>query len=408
MAAVLRSLRSYVVSHSGEAPEIVDDEKVVLGDNVSYPVSEATGYSSYPLGSVVLLLREKKASSYIAECAARGWPTVAQSERQDLLEFLTGAKESLPELKESGRREEETQAANEEEESGALDDGVPLFNTYASMMCPGLDLTFALDLIDKEFEKPQHKRKSESKSTTTKESAASQPDKVPSKTPEKQSAEPEKREPRIIVVPSGMTSLLTILNAPDFLQDGRFVTTEAKRAAGAKKEPAVIIERRTGNTEPVKFRVIDNPTRLNDREWNRVVAVFALGKQWQFSSWKHSEAVKLFQRTLGVYLKYDDEETPDTIKKWNVHVLSISKEKRHLDQPVMFEFWRLLEEFMKNRVVKRRPPSNGGKPSSSSSSRHHRPSHEKDKKHQHRSSSGRDKRKPSSTDKNHNKKPRPS
>ena len=163
-----------------------------------------------------------------------------------------------------------------------------------------------------------------------------------------------KIEPYIIVVPSAATSTLTLLNAAEFLVSGRYVSNAEKRAAGTRRDAATnIIEHVRSDGSKGKFRIVDNPTKLDSREWDKVVAVFAVGPTWQFKNWKISEPVDLFHRVLGVHLQFDDEQTPASIKSWNVRVLKLSKTKRHLDQPVALDFWRNLDDFLARRKVQR-------------------------------------------------------
>jgi parafibromin len=97
---------------------------------------------------------------------------------------------------------------------------------------------------------------------------------------------------------------------------------------------------------PVVYHVIDNTTKMTARDWNRVVAVFVLGQSWQFKDWQWSSPVELFSNVRGYYLKYDDAQVPPEVKSWNVKILTISKNKRHLDQTAALEFWNTLDEFM--------------------------------------------------------------
>jgi len=156
-------------------------------------------------------------------------------------------------------------------------------------------------------------------------------------------------EPYVIVVPSATTSMLTLLNAADFLGSGAFVSNAEKRRLGAKRETHVTIERRRPDGVLATYKIVDNPTRLAESEWQRLVAVFAQGPTWQFKGWRHEEPVELFHRVLGVHLKFDDEQTHENITHWNVKVLTLSKTKRHLDQPVALDFWRHLDDFRAKR-----------------------------------------------------------
>ena len=42
----------------------------------------------------------------------------------------------------------------------------------------------------------------------------------------------------------------------------------------------------------------DNPSKLTNAEWDRVVAVFALGPAWQFKGWPYDgNPVEIFNRS---------------------------------------------------------------------------------------------------------------
>ena len=97
------------------------------------------------------------------------------------------------------------------------------------------------------------------------------------------------------------------------------------------------------------FKVVDDPRRLSDSDWKKVVAVVAQGAAWQFKGWKVSQPVDLFNKYLGVHIKYDDSETPKDVKKWNVSVVSVNKHKRHLDPTAAHSFWRLVDDHIARR-----------------------------------------------------------
>mmetsp|Transcript_22812 Transcript_22812/g.59593 ORF Transcript_22812/g.59593 Transcript_22812/m.59593 type:complete len:220 (+) Transcript_22812:1879-2538(+) len=155
----------------------------------------------------------------------------------------------------------------------------------------------------------------------------------------------------IIIVPTATSAMVTLFNVKSFLQDGVFETTEAKRAEDPTKPQKVKITRRiTGesSTSEAEYEVIDSPLRLSSTDWERVVAVFAMGKDWQFKGWKWPTAVDVFNNCLGVYLQYNDVlAPPEAIQKWNVTVLDLSKTRRHLDRTTSLHFWRLLDEFVR-------------------------------------------------------------
>ena len=67
----------------------------------------------------------------------------------------------------------------------------------------------------------------------------------------------------------------------------RFISNEDKRAmlAGAKRDNELLIQRRKEGGLTVPYRVIDNPAKLTNADWDRVVAVFVMGQAWQFKGW---------------------------------------------------------------------------------------------------------------------------
>lgn len=45
------------------------------------------------------------------------------------------------------------------------------------------------------------------------------------------------------------------------------------------------MQRRKEGGLTVPYRVIDNPQKLTNADWDRVVAVFVMGPAWQFKGW---------------------------------------------------------------------------------------------------------------------------
>jgi len=166
--------------------------------------------------------------------------------------------------------------------------------------------------------------------------------------------------PPIIIVPNSRTGVISSLNIADFLGNSVYESIEQKLAAGAKRVPGDITVRRAvagsgggGAGGVVEYKVLDDPRHLRDEEWARVVAVFALGEEWQFKAWKWSKPAELFQHVLGVHVTMDDRSMDDktgrTVLSWNCKVLKVNKSKRHLDANAVNEFWGLLDDFVRLR-----------------------------------------------------------
>ncbi|XP_037513576.1 LOW QUALITY PROTEIN: parafibromin-like [Rhipicephalus sanguineus] len=148
----------------------------------------------------------------------------------------------------------------------------------------------------------------------------------------------------IIIIPAATTSLITMYNAKDILQDLRFVSTDEKKSQGCKRENAVLIQRRRNRGATVSYRVIDNPSTLAPEDWERVVAVFVQGPAWQFKGWPWGgNPIEIFSRIKAFHLKWDEITLDSNVAKWAVHVIQLSKQKRHLDRANLLNFWEVLD-----------------------------------------------------------------
>lgn len=170
----------------------------------------------------------------------------------------------------------------------------------------------------------------------------------------------------IIIIPSSPNSLITMYNAKDILQDLKFVTQDEKKAAGAQRENEVLLQRRKEGNTTVPYRIVDQPGKLTPQDWNRVVAVFVLGPQWQFKGWpwegnpvdifSKSEFLQAFRYATSLnllflsilvaafHLRYDEMKLDANVARWAVTVLNISRTKRHLDRACLMSFWESLDK----------------------------------------------------------------
>lgn len=155
----------------------------------------------------------------------------------------------------------------------------------------------------------------------------------------------------IIIIPAAASSLITMFNARDILQDLKYVTTEEKRSAGAKKESEILLQRRKEASVTVPYRVVECPQKLNNAEWERVVAVFVAGPAWQFKGWPwDGNPVEIFTKVCAFHLKYDEMKLDVNVGKWAVHVIELSRSKRHLDRAALMTFWEKLDKhILKNK-----------------------------------------------------------
>ncbi|XP_002734557.1 parafibromin-like [Saccoglossus kowalevskii] len=170
---------------------------------------------------------------------------------------------------------------------------------------------------------------------------------------------PTKRVSRtpIIIIPAATTSLITMYNAKDLLQDLRFLSTDDKKGQGARRDNEVLVQRKkdlnqggTIQTVTVPYRIIDTPSKLQPQDWDRVVAVFVQGPAWQFKGWpwllSDGSPVDIFARIKAFHLKFEEANLDPNIKKWDVCILKINRNKRHLDRATLLRFWEIMDKYM--------------------------------------------------------------
>eukprot|EP00897_Mesotaenium_endlicherianum_P010886 jgi/Mesen1/9826/ME000007S09882 len=158
----------------------------------------------------------------------------------------------------------------------------------------------------------------------------------------------------IILVPSAAQTLVNMCNVKDFLELGQFVPLEDASMAGARKRESVEVQRVMGRSaaKPVPFLVLDKPSTLKPKDWERVVAVFVLGKEWQFKDWPFKGGhTEIFTKIMGVFLRYDDAsvESAAAVRNWNVKIIAMSRHKRHQDRTAALQFWDHLDSFLRAR-----------------------------------------------------------
>ncbi|EDW59412.1 parafibromin [Drosophila novamexicana] len=159
---------------------------------------------------------------------------------------------------------------------------------------------------------------------------------------------PQKRPSRtpIIIIPSANTSLITMLNVKDILQDLRFMSTSDKKLQGCQRESEVLLQRKRNN-QTVSYRVVDNPIKLSQQDWQRVVAVFVMGPQWQFKGWPwDGNPVEIFSKICAFHLCFSELKLDANVERWSVTLLRLSQNKRHLDRAVLSKFWETLDKYM--------------------------------------------------------------
>lgn len=109
----------------------------------------------------------------------------------------------------------------------------------------------------------------------------------------------------IIVIPAATSSLITMFNAKDVLQELKYISADEKKSQGCPRENEILLQRRKEANTTVPYRIIDNPAKLTSQEWDRVVAVFVMGPAWQFKGWPwDGNPVEIFSKSMYLYISY--------------------------------------------------------------------------------------------------------
>lgn len=155
----------------------------------------------------------------------------------------------------------------------------------------------------------------------------------------------------IIIIPAARTSLIQMVNVMDILQELKYITVEEKKKKlnnqNLYKDSELIMHRREDG-QTVQFKVIDNVNKLQPHDWDRVVAVFAFGAQWQFKDWQLGEGnpAQIFRKVKGFHLKLSGYPLDANIARWPVTTIELDPRKRHLDRARLLCFWDELDKYM--------------------------------------------------------------
>lgn len=103
----------------------------------------------------------------------------------------------------------------------------------------------------------------------------------------------------IIFVPSAFQTLITIYNVKEFLEDGVYIPTDlkVKQMKGPKPDCVTVQKKFSRDRVVTAYEVRDKPSSLKPEDWDRVVAVFVLGKEWQFKDWPYKDHVEIFNKS---------------------------------------------------------------------------------------------------------------
>ena len=165
-----------------------------------------------------------------------------------------------------------------------------------------------------------------------------------------------KKDPIIILSPSAI-SMITMNNVKSFLQDGKFIdSNKINEDHGNNNNIDIINIIRDSKrfNKKIKFVIVNNVEKffIKPEYWDRVVAVFTTGQEWQFKPYKINNPNKLFQKVKGFYINYNGDLIPNNIKNWNVEIISLDRNQRFKDRQISEHLWESVERFMLSRGYK--------------------------------------------------------
>lgn len=155
-----------------------------------------------------------------------------------------------------------------------------------------------------------------------------------------------KKDPIIILSPSAI-SMLTMNNAKSFLQDGKFIDPQSIESSSGLNMVHIMRQSKRFNKK-IKFVAVNNVEKffVKPEYWDRVVAVFTTGQEWQFKNYKINQPNLLFQKVKGFYVNYNGDVVPQNIKNWNVEIISLDRNQRFKDRQISELMWESIERFM--------------------------------------------------------------
>ncbi|KAG0337522.1 accessory factor associated with RNA polymerase II [Podila horticola] len=380
------------------ATELTDASDVVFADDkqtFTFPRTTPTAYrrgnsdETYTLETLLFLLQRANQSvaEYSLEGAQKGIPIVSILDKRLVLDYLTGVTATSANIV----YQSETSKRSAEEVTNDTQDEASKKQKITSMTTHGDENEVLRQIISKErlakttasvlrgnksfaniqkigigillkskpkddkaaTKKPQDRPSTAQLSGSGARPAGSSSD--PRSNPQHQRPPPgsSSNKPKsssrvpIIIIPAAVTSMITMYNIKQFLEEQTFVDSQEMRDKGVAKPSNIKIERRQkpNETQKTYYQVIDSTDHMKAEDWDRVVCVFTTGAEWQFKKWKWQKPIEVFTHVKGFYAKWADEIPKENIKSWNVEILSLNRHRRHADRALVTEFWDSLQSW---------------------------------------------------------------
>lgn len=142
-------------------------------------------------------------------------------------------------------------------------------------------------------------------------------------------------------------------NIKQFLEHGTFTPADSGSTATILHTQRVLP---AIDTRPMRFILVDSADQFKPDYWQRVVAVFTTGQQWQFKAYKWQTPAELFAHALGIYIGWQGEPVPSTVAGWGRSVKTVEvdlwnagqgEKGRWRDREVVESLWSAIEQSMR-------------------------------------------------------------
>lgn len=295
------------------------------------------------------LTKDLNVTDYIAISEERNIKNLKFLDRANLLTWLDGATDSISNLEEAEKPDSAVVAKSESTSASTAKSVDPhLEEIYANERvlvdqnkqlhgAKNIDFSFAAALCKKEVITPLK--------ATLSSKARHHPSATTSSTGSSSASAFQKKgkDPIILVSPSA-SSALNIANIKQFLEQGSYEAV----ASTSGSSNIIRLSRQSPRlgTSSVRFIVVDSVDKFKPEYWDRVVAVFVTGQQWQLSPYKWPDPNTLFQKVLGFGVVFRGDNIPPTLQNWNVAIEVLDRNHRFRDREVVERIWDRIESYM--------------------------------------------------------------
>lgn len=321
------------VSVEGEVVKVEGVEEVFASGGES-------GIEGYDVKSVLVCWENRDATvtEYIEKCSSKGVKVIPFMERTKLIELLKGGGkiEEKRKIEKIDYRESKRMKIENDE----------LLKEISKHEIELIDHDKALRGTEKNIDFSNLIRECEYKIVRPLKKEGVKKDKkdiVKNKSSNKSNSG-NKKDPIIILSPSAI-SMLTMGNIKGFLEEGKF---QDPNECNNNVDLLHIKRESKRFNKIIKFVVVKNVEKffVKPEYWERVIAVFTTGQEWQFKKYKLNDPNELFQKVKGFYVNYNGDIVPNNIKNWNVEVISLDRNQRFRDRQISELMWESIERFM--------------------------------------------------------------